>query len=140
MIIRPQVSWDQWSIFEDQKAINTDNGEVVLNQARNFEDVLAYRVALDWTVCEREIVHMSGQFETGATPIDTFEPGLAESDNWEIGAGTTIELTDAISAGVSFTWQQFEDAEVRNSVQKPLMNGYYTDQRQYLSLDLEFEL
>jgi long-chain fatty acid transport protein len=140
LVIRPQLSWAQWSIFKEQKAINTDNGEVVLNQARDFEDVFAYRIALDWTVSDTVVLHASGQFETGATPIATFEPGLAESNNWELGAGTTVEVADSVSAGISFTWQQFEDAEVRNSVQKPLMNGFYTDRRHYLSLDLEFEL
>ena len=80
------------------------------------------------------------QFEHGATPVNTFEPGLAESDNWEVGFGASILLTEAVKLAASFTWQQFIDVEVRNSIQQPTMNGYYTDARQYVTFDLEVSL
>ena len=40
----------------------------------------------------------------------------------------------------SFIWHQFADVEVLDSVQAPTMNGYYTDQRQYLTVDLEIKI
>ena len=85
-------------------------------------------------------MHLLGQYEHGATPIRTFEPGLAESDNWEVGLGSSIRLSERFKLSVSFTWQQFKDVEVRNSIQEPAMNGYYTDNRQYGTVDLEVSL
>jgi hypothetical protein len=37
----------------------------------------------------------------------------------------------------SFTWQQFLSREITTSLQQPLANGTYTDQRQFLTLDVE---
>ena len=140
LTLRPQVAWSQWSLFEVQEAINSDNGEVLLSQAREFNDVTSYRLAADLTLSKNVVMHLLGQYEHGATPIRTFEPGLAESDNWEVGLGSSIRLSERFMLSVSFTWKQFKDVEVRNSIQEPTMNGYYTDNRQYGTVDLEVSL
>ena len=140
LTLRPQYAWMQWSIFERQQAINADNGEVVLSQERFFNDVQAFKLAVDWLATKAVTLHFSAQFETNATPIRTFEPGLAESENWEFGLGLSLPLSESLALGASFTWQQFADVEVSNSVQKPTMNGAYTDRRQYVTIDLEVQL
>ncbi|MBV72261.1 MAG: hypothetical protein CMH52_13125 [Myxococcales bacterium] len=140
MTLRPQVTWTEWSVFKKQEAVNIANGEVLLSQERNFSDVISYRLACDLALNDELTLHATGQFENGATPVETFEPGLAESNNWEIGLGASVQLTDSVNLSASFTWQQFVDVDVRNSVQQPTMNGYYTDARQYVTIDLEVSL
>ena len=135
--IRPLFSWSEWSIMETQQAINTDNGEVVLAQARDFSDIYAFKTVLDWQVDPSVVMHLGAQFETGATPVRTFEPGLAESDNVEGILGIGIQLTKTLTFSTSYTWQQYADVTVTESVQEPPTNGTYTDRRQYLTMDLE---
>ena len=79
-------------------------------------------------------------YETGATPQSAHEPGLAESDNGQVGIAASSSWTEGVTTHVSFVWQQFADVTVTNSVQRPTMNGRYNDQRQYLTIDVEFAL
>lgn len=138
--IRPLLGWAQWSILDAQEAYNVANGEALMRLERNFQDIYFGRAALDMHVNSKVTLSTSVTYETGATPTETFEPGLAESDNVELGIGGQFWLTDALRLGVSFSWQQFMDVTVEQSAQEPAMNGQYTDQRQFLALDLGMTL
>ena len=107
---------------------------------RQFNDIFFGRVAVDYQWFETLGLTVSGAYETGATPTETFDPGLAESDHWELGAGAQWRIGSGVRLDVSFIWQQFMDVSVSESIQKPTMNGHYTDQRQYVALDLGFDL
>ena len=81
------------------------------------------------------VLHVRSQCD----PTATFEL-LAESDNVEMGFGGQFQLTESVHLGASFTWQQFMDVTVKESAQEPAMNGEYTDQRQFLTVDLGVDL
>ena len=136
--LRPLVGWAQWSILDAQEAYNVANGEALMRLERDFNDIYFGRAALDMQVSSRVSLTASCTYETGATPTATFEPGLAESDNVEVGFGGQFQLTESVHLGASFTWQQFMDVTVKESAQEPAMNGEYTDQRQFLTVDLEW--
>lgn len=142
LAIRSEFEWGNWSRMDSQDAINISDPDrpVLMAIERKFEDTLAVRVRGDFMVSERVDIHSGFEFETGATPQNTHEPGLAESDNWQLGVGVSVDLSDALTLTSSFIWHQYIDVEVLDSIQEPTMNGYYTDQRQYLTVDLEIKL
>lgn len=142
LAIRSEIEWANWSRMDNQDAINISDPDrpVLMDIERNFEDTLAGRVRGDFMVSETVDVHAGFEYETGATPTNTHEPGLAESDNWQLGIGVSVDLTESLLLTSSFIWHQYADVEVLDSIQAPTMNGYYTDQRQYLTVDLEIKL
>lgn len=142
LAVRSEVEYANWSRMDAQDAINIADPErpVLMEIERNFENTLAGRVRGDFAVAERLMLHAGFEYETGATPTNTHEPGLAESDNWQLGIGATLELSKHLDLTAHFIWHQYADVEVLDSIQEPTMNGYYTDQRQYLTLDLEVKL
>lgn len=142
LTMRTEVEYANWSRMDRQDAINIADPErpVLMEIERDFENTLAGRVRGDFLISERVQLHLGFEFETGATPTKTHEPGLAESDNWQAGIGATIELTKHLDLTTHFIWHQYADVEVLDSIQEPTMNGYYTDQRQYLTVDLEVKL
>lgn len=140
LVVRPLAEWTDWSVMDRQVATNKANGEPLLVIERDFEDTLAAKLRLDFLVDPRWIVHVGAGYETGATPARTHEPGLAESDSWQVGAGFTVDLSESLRLSSSYILQQFLDVDVDDSLQKPSVNGHYTDRRQYVTLDLEILL
>lgn len=140
--VRSEIEWANWSRMDRQDAINISDPDrpVLMEIERNFDDTLAGRIRGDFMVSEILDLHAGFEYETGATPTNTHEPGLAESDSWQIGVGASIDLSDSLMLTTSFIWHQFSDVEVLDSIQAPTMNGYYTDQRQYLTVDLEIKI
>jgi long-chain fatty acid transport protein len=138
--LRPMLGWVQWSILDVQEAYNIDNDEVLMRLERDFNDIYFFRAALDYEASKTIGLTVSGTFETGATPNETFEPGLAESDNIEIGFGGRFRLSERVRLDVSLSWQQFFDVTVTESIQDPIVNGDYTDRRQFLAVDLGVDL
>jgi opacity protein-like surface antigen len=142
LAIRSEIEWANWSRMDAQDAINIADPErpTLMEIERNFEDTLAGRIRGDFMVSESVDLHAGFEYETGATPTNTHEPGLAESDNWQLGVGISVDLSESLMLTSSFIWHQYADVEVLDSIQAPTMNGYYTDQRQYLTVDLEIKL
>ena len=140
--LRPEVEWAGWSVMDEQVAVNTDDPRrpELLRFERNFSDTWALRLRSDHTLSETFTLHGGLAFETGATPEETFEPGLAESDQVIAGAGFSWRVSEHLMLRSSFQWQYFRPMEITESIQKPQARGSYTDQRQYLNLDLEFFL
>lgn len=147
--LRPEFEWGNWSAMDRQVATNDIDceagpscarGAVLLAIEREFVDTFTGRIRADFQVEDWLAFHTGFGYETGATPKKTHEPGLAENDSFEIGAGVSVEFTEQIALVGSFIWHQFLDQTVDNSIQQPTVNGVYTDQRQYLALDLEVRL
>ncbi len=144
LVLRPEFEFSNWSIADRQTAVNNSPddpgfGDELIPIERQFDDTLAARLKVDihgliWNT----VVHLGGGYETGATPTRTHEPGLAESDNFELGLGASIALPYDVGLSISYIFQQFDDVTVTDSIQKPTTNGTYTDRRQYLTVDLEF--
>lgn len=140
LALRPSVVWNDWSMMDRQIAYNIRNGQVLMDLPRDFDDTWMGRLRADFYVGPGAVLHGGVGYETGATPEATFEPGLSESPSYEFAAGGTFDLSESLVLSASFFWQQFDDMTVRNSVNKPTTNGYYTDARQYLTVDLEVRL
>jgi len=139
-VIRPMISWIEWSLMERQKAVNLSNGDSLMDLPREWSDAWSGRLRVDYLVSEWLRLTVGGVYELGVTPPRTFDPGSSESNNWELAVGGSYQLTPALRISSSFAWQQFADMTVTNSINKPLTNGHYTDQRQFLTLDLEVTL
>ena len=130
-----------WSVFQNQTAINVDNDEILLDQARNFDDLYFGRLAVDWAVLTNVLMlHAGITIENGVTPNQTFEPGLAESNNLEYAVGATIDVSKRWRLTWMGSWQEFADVTVERSVQTPTANGDYTDRRLYMTIDVEYHL
>lgn len=140
LTLRPSFAWHDWSVMDRQVAVNVRNGEQLMDLPRDFDDTVIGRLRADYRLAPGWVLHGGIGYETAATPEHTFEPGLAESASYELAAGLSVDLTEMVGLSTSFFWQQFEDQTVRNSVNKPTTNGYYTDARQYLTVDLEVRL
>lgn len=138
--LRPSLVWNDWSVMDRQLAYNIRNGEILMDLPRDFDDTWMGRLRADFFVGDGVVLHGGIGYETAATPEATFEPGLSESASYEFAAGGTFDLSESLVLSASFFWQQFDDQTVRNSVNKPTTNGYYTDARQYLTIDLEVRL
>ena len=142
MTLRSEVEWAGWSRMDKQEAVNLDDPDrpVLMRIERAFEDTLAARLRTDFRVAEAVVIHGGLEYETGATPPQTHEPGLAESDSVQIGVGGSFQLSEHLALTTSFIVHEFVDVEVTNSIQGPPQNGLYTDHRQYLTVDLEVTL
>ena len=137
--LRPSVEWGNWSVMKRQIAVNEANGADLIVIEREFEDTLAVHLRADVKLTALTL-HLGGGYETGATPEKTHEPGLAESDNWQLGAGVSFGLSEHVGVTLGYIFHQFLDVTVDNSIQQPRMNGRYTDQRHYATVDLEVRL
>ncbi len=139
--VRPYVEWSNWSIMKRQLAVNLEKDEAELIRIeRHFEDVIGTHLRLDLNLVAGWVFHLGGAYETGATPEKTFEPGLAESDNVQLGAGFTVEIGEHLVLSTSYVWHRFFEVVATDSIQEPTQNGTYTDLRQYLTVDLEVRL
>ena len=136
-VLRPMTSWVQWSVMERQQALNLTSGDSLMDVPREWMDVWSGRLRVDYVVNDALRLSAGGHYERGATPVRTFEPGSSEADNWELALGGSLQVSSSLRLSSSFTWQEFADMNVTNSVNKPLTNGHYTDRRQYLTVDLE---
>ena len=140
LAVRLEYERQGWSILDVQRIVNADNGEELLPLERHFRDTNAYRARVDVRVAPSLTLHAGVSYEEGATPAAYHEPGLAENDQVEGGAGVTWRLTPSLELHSSFMWQHFFERAVTNSAQKPTLNGVYTDERQYLTLDLTWRV
>lgn len=147
--LRPEFEWANWSRMDRQVATNDVDcepsptcarGAVLLAIERDFQDTYTGRLRADFHVEDWLTFHAGFGYETGATPVETHEPGLAENDSFEIGTGVSVVFTEQLALSGSFIWHQFLDQTVHDSVQQPTVNGVYTDQRQYFNLNLEVKL
>ena len=135
-----------WSIMDNQKILNLDQLDAegkpveLLILERQFQDTHAYRFRIDYSITEQVILNGGISFEDGVTLPEYHEPGLAEADQVEIGFGAQLPLTKSLSLNASFFYQHFYDRTITNSKQSPPTNGYYTDDRQYLNLNLCWSL
>ncbi len=136
-VIRPMISWVQWSVMERQTAVNVNNGDSLMDLPREWSDAWSGRVRVDYLANEWARFTVGGTYEVGVTPKRTFDPGSSEADNWEVGLGASLQISPTIRLSSSLSWQQFSDTTVTNSINKPLTNGHYTDNRQFLTVDLE---
>ncbi len=140
LVVRPLAEYSNWSVMDRQVVTNVDNGEALIIIERDFQDTLAAKVRFDFIVSDRWVLQLGGGYETGATPPQTHEPGLAEGDSWHAAAGFTVDLTEQLKLTASYWWHQFHEVEVTDSIQEPTVNGTYTDRRQYVTVDLEVSL
>jgi long-subunit fatty acid transport protein len=143
LVLRPEFEWSNWSVMDRQAAVNDSPddpgyGDELIPLERDFQDTIAARLRVDLPLLDDVTFHLGGGWEQGATPSHTFEPGLAESNAIEGGAGVSADLPWGVSIAVHYILQQFDDVTVTDSTQKPTTNGTYTDRRHYVTLDLEF--
>lgn len=143
LVLRPEFEWSNWSVMDRQAAVNDSKedpayGDELIPLERNFKDTLAARLRVDLPLLDDVTFHLGGGWEQGATPSSTFEPGLAESNSIEAGAGISAQLPWGTALSVHYILQQFDDMTVTDSIQKPTTNGTYTDRRHYVTVDLQF--
>jgi long-subunit fatty acid transport protein len=138
--LRPALSWNQWSIAKSQVATGTRTGEILFRTPREFTDTYEFKLNTDFQVTDQHALHVLLGVENGATPKDTYEPGLAESANARIGGGWTSDWSETLSTHVALVWQAFANVTVTDSRQAPSTNGRYTDHRQFLTIDMEVSL
>ena len=81
LTFRPAIVWNQWSIVKNQIATGSRTGEILFRTPRNFKDTIEVRLGTDVHLTASQSLNLLVGYETGATPRETFEPGLAESDN-----------------------------------------------------------
>jgi len=135
--LRPTFEWARWSVLDRQVALSNADDAPLLEIERAFSDAYTGKLRGDIVLTDALTLLVGGGFERGPTPTKTHEPGLAEGDNWEAGAGLRARLSERISLTSSFFWHHFPERTVRDSIQQPSVNGVYTDHRRYLTLDLE---
>lgn len=138
--IRPALSWNQWSIAKSQVATGTRTGEILFRTPRDFVDTYEFKLNTDFQISDQHALHVLLGVENGATPRDTYEPGLAESTNGRFGGGWTCAWSETLKTHVAFVWQAFANVTVTDSKQAPTTNGRYTDHRQFLTVDMEVSL
>jgi long-subunit fatty acid transport protein len=135
--LRPSVEWARWSILQKQVFTAVDNGASLINQERDFHDSVAGRLRVDWKPKSWLWLIGGAGYEYGPTPNKNYEPGLAEGDSIELGAGAYFDLRPGVRLGASYIWNYLLPHTVTDSVMKPTSNGRYTDQRHYILIDLE---
>ena len=140
LTVRPWLQWAGWSAMDSQPITNLDEDELLFVQERDFADTWAGNLWVDLHVVEGASLHLGGGYETAATPEHTHEPGLAENASWQAGLGASVELTSNLRLSTTYSLHHYLIREVDESVQRPLTNGRYTDDRQYLTVDVELSL
>ncbi len=142
--LRPEFEYMNWSVMNEQVATNLEvtladgSRPKLLELKRNFKDTFAYRLRSDFFFAKGLIFHAGIAYETGATPANTHEPGLAENDQIEGAIGASFAFNQNFSISSSFFYQYYFKQTVTQSIQKPHANGTYTDHRQYLTLNLQY--
>ena len=136
--LRGEYEFIEWSIMNQQEIANAKTGVQLMVLDRQFNDIQAYRIRLDWAYSPTLSFHTGMSYEEAATPIEYHEAGLAENDQIEGGIGVTWAFSPSFSIHSTFFWQHFMDRKVTQSLQKPETNGFYTDQRQYLLFNFDW--
>lgn len=135
--LRPSIEWARWSGFERQIVRAQDDGAELVAIERRFGDSVAGRLRADiWPSSALRLMLGAGYLR-GPTPTRTHEPGLAEGDSVELGAGLHADLTPQVRLAASLFFHRFFDREITDSIQEPTQNGRYADRRLYFCLDLE---
>jgi long-subunit fatty acid transport protein len=137
LAFRPSVEWALWSVMKENVFRSAADGSTLLLIPRDFHDSVAGRLRVDYRVNFRLRLSLGFGYEHGPTPSTTYEPGLAEADSIELGAGAHVVVSRHVALRASFVWNYFFKKTITQSVQEPTTNGTYTDQRQFLTLDLE---
>ena len=135
--LRPSLEWAIWSFLHQHVFRAAADGTPLLVVERDYGDGVAGRLRADVQLTDRVRLLGSIGVEKSPTPTRTLEPGFGESDSVELGAGAQVALSGFVDLTASFVYQYFLPRTVTDSVQQPLENGAYTEQREYLLVNLE---
>lgn len=138
--LRAEYEFQGWSLMDEQDIKNADNGRSLIKLQRRFSDTHAYRLRADYLLTHSLTLHAGISYEDGVSPEEYHEPGLSEHDQLEGGLGATFSFNESLSLHSTFFLQHFFDREVTRSAQSPSTNGNYTDNRQYLTLNLKWRI
>lgn len=135
--VRPSFEWSRWSDLERTVVRARDDGAVLVDTERAWRDGLGGRLRGDLALSESLAVSLGAGFERGVSPSRSHDAGLSEADSVEVGAGASLDVGPHLRVTASLVWQHFLEREITDSVQEPRANGTYTDQRQFVTIDLE---
>jgi long-chain fatty acid transport protein len=137
LTLRPMLEVAFWSILKQHVFTSAADGTPLLTIPRNMSDVIAARLRADAQVSPRWRLMLGVGGEKSGTPSSTMEPGFGEASSIEVGVGALVALSHHVDLSATFQYQYFLPFVVNDSVQQPTTNGTYTDQREYLIVDLE---
>jgi long-chain fatty acid transport protein len=135
--LRPMFECALWSILQEHVFSSAKDGTPLVTIPRRMGDVFGAKLRADAQVSPRWKVMLGFGGEQTGTPSSTMEPGFGENSSIEVGAGAQVALTHYVDLSATFAYQYFFPFQVNNSIQQPPTNGRYTDNRQYLIMDLE---
>jgi hypothetical protein len=137
LTLRPMLEINLWSTLQEHKFTSAKDGTPLVLITRRSSDVYAGHLRADFQLHPRWRLMLSFGGENGATPSSTMEPGFGENHNLTAGIGALVALSHYVDLSATFMYQHFLTYRVFDSIQQPLTNGTYTDNREFVLIHLE---
>jgi long-chain fatty acid transport protein len=137
LTLRPMFECAIWSVLQEHVFSSARDNMPLLVIARRSADMYSGHLRADARINDRWVVMLGLGGEKSPTPSQTMEPGFGENDNLDVGAGARVALSHHVDLSATFLFQYFLPFTVTDSIQQPLTNGTYTDQRELVIVDLE---
>lgn len=95
--------YQRWSVLEKHIVTNTENGDLLLDQRREWKDTFGVRVGGSKWLNKSVEAFAGAGYSSNAVPKETLEPALPDWDGFSFTAGGRFELVDKLFLAASYT-------------------------------------
>lgn len=116
-LLEAAVKWVGWSVYdkvttETKKTIAGLPSSTVTNK---WKDTFGIKLGGSYKLSKKTALFAGYQYEKGAIPDDTFNPGIPDSDSHTISIGSAIKYDD-LNIKLAYAYRKFEDRQINNTV------------------------
>lgn len=116
-LLEGSVRWVGWSVYDKEtidskKTIGFENSNTF---PKKWKDTFALKLGGRYILSEETALFAGYQYAKGATPDDTFNPGVPDSDNHTISFGGATRYDD-FNIKLAYAYRKFEDRQINNDV------------------------
>ena len=126
-LLEAALRWVGWSVYDKvttdtKESIATQNSSTVVNK---WKDTYAIKLGGRYKLSGETSLFAGYQYEKGASPDETFNPGIPDSDSHTISFGGATAYKD-LNIKLAYAYKKFEDRQINNNV-----GGMFTADGEY---------
>jgi len=116
-LLEAAIRWVGWSVYDK---VTTDTKKPIAGQysgtvPTKWKDTFALKLGGRYRLSEKTALFAGYQYEKGASPDETFNPGTPDSDNHSISIGGATSFND-LNIKLAYAYRKFEDRQINNNV------------------------
>lgn len=116
-LLEGSVRWVGWSIYDKvtidtKESIATKYSKTV---PKKWKDTFALKLGGRYKLSEETALFAGYQYEKGASPDETFNPGTPDSDSHTISIGGATRHKN-LNIKLAYAYKKFEDRQINNNV------------------------